>query len=207
MNKNMRKWGQASILLPLFSALLVLAGCAGSMPPPVQDVSATTTYTIGPGDQVKIYVRNNPDITMSVPVRPDGKISIPLVQNMVAAGKTPAQLADDLEEALSQYIRSPLVTVVVTSFQGVYSDQIRVVGQATTPQAIPYRDGMTLLDVMIQVGGLTRFAAGNRAKLVRTVNGEKKTYGINIQSLLSGDISENIPMLPGDIIIVPRSLL
>lgn len=202
---NNRSW--AVLLMSVFSTLLLLAGCAGPMPPPVQDVAVTTQYTIGPGDQMMIYVRNNPDISMSVPVRPDGKISIPLVQNMVAAGKTPAELASDLEQALSQYIRNPLVTVVVTSFQGVYSDQIRVVGQATAPQAIPYRDGMTLLDVMIQVGGLTRFAAGNRAKLVRTVNGERKTYGIDIQALLSGDIEENVPMLPGDIIIIPRSLL
>lgn len=194
-------------LLSLLSVMLLVAGCAGSTAPPVPDAPVDTVYTIGPGDGLMIYVRNNPDLSMSIPVRPDGKISMPLVQDMKAAGKTPAQLADDLEGALSEYIRDPLVTVVVTSFSGVYSDQIRVVGEAAAPQAIPYRDGMTLLDVMIQVGGLTRFAAGNRATLVRKVNGEKKTYGIDIQALLSGDISENVPMLPGDIIIVPRSLL
>lgn len=207
MSKKMDKWYRATTLLFLLSAFVVLAGCAGTMPPPVKNAPVTTEYTIGPGDQLMIYVRDNPDISMSVPVRPDGKLSIPLVQNMVAAGKTPAELADDLEDALSKYIRNPLVTVVVTSFQGVYSDQIRVVGQATTPQAIPYRDGMTLLDVMIQVGGLTQFAAGDRAKLVRTVNGKKTTYSINIQALLGGDISQNVPMRPGDIIIVPRSWL
>lgn len=207
MSKKMDKRYRLTILLSLLSALVLMAGCAETMPPPALNAPVTTEYTIGPGDQLMIYVRNNPEISMSIPVRPDGKISIPLVQGMVAAGKAPAELADDLERALSQYIRNPVVTVVVTSFQGVYSDQIRVVGQATAPQAIPYRHGMTLLDVMIQVGGLTRFAAGNRAKLVRTVNGKRKTYSIDIQALLSGDISQNVPMRPGDIIIIPRSYL
>lgn len=194
-------------LLPLMSMLLILAGCAGSMAPPVPSVPVSTEYTIGPGDNLTIHVRNNPDISMAVPVRPDGKVSIPLVQNMEAAGKTPSALASDLEAALSDYIRNPLVTVVVTSFEGVYSNQIRVVGEAAQPQSIPYRDGMTLLDVMIEVGGLTRFAAGNRAKLVRMVDGQKTTYGIDIQALLSGDIGQNVPIYPGDIIIIPRSLL
>lgn len=194
-------------LLPMLSMLLVLAGCAGSMAPPVPNAPVSTEYTIGPGDDLTVHVRNNPDISMAVPVRPDGKISIPLVQNMEAAGKTPSTLASDLEDALSQYIRNPLVTVVVTSFEGVYSDQIRVVGEAAQPQSIPYRDGMTLLDVMIEVGGLTRFAAGDRAKLVRMVDGQKRTYGVDIQSLLSGDIDQNVPIYPGDIIIIPRSLL
>lgn len=197
----------AWVLLPLLSMLMILAGCAGSMAPPVPSTPASTEYIIGPGDNLTIHVRNNPDLSMSVPVRPDGKISIPLVQNMVAASKTPSQLASDLEGALSQYIRNPLVTVVVTSFQGVYGNQIRVVGEAAQPQSIPYREGMTLLDVMIEVGGLTRFAAGNRAKLVRMVDGQRMTYGIDIQALLSGDIGENVPIYPGDIIIVPRSLL
>jgi len=201
--QQVRTW----VVLSMLTTLLVLTGCAGSMAPPVQNKPVTTNYTIGPGDTLMIYVRDNPDLSMSIPVRPDGKMSIPLVQDMDAAGKTPAELADDLEDALSAYIRDPLVTVVVTSFQGVYSNQIRVVGQAAAPQSIPYRDGMSLLDVMIQVGGLTQFAAGNRAKLVRTVDGEKKTYGVNIQALLGGDISQNVPMRPGDIIIVPRSLL
>lgn len=202
-----KKQNPTATLLALLVGMVVLAGCAGTTPPPVHNAPVTTVYTIGPGDQLMIYVRDNPDLSMSVPVRPDGKISIPLVQSMVAAGTSPAQLADNLEVALSKYIRNPLVTVVVTSFQGIYSDQIRVVGQATAPQSIPYRDGMTLLDVMIQVGGLTQLAAGNRAKLVRTVDGQEKTYGINIQALLSGNIDDNVPMRPGDIIIIPRSLL
>lgn len=207
MKNMMHSRRSMPVLFTLLSALFLLAGCAGSMAPPVPAAPTDTVYTIGPGDGLMIYVRDNPDISMSIPVRPDGKISIPLVQDMDAAGKTPAQLADDLETALSKYIRSPLVTVIVNSFKGVYSDKIRVVGQATTPQSIPYSDGMTLLDVMIQVGGLTPLAAGNRAKLVRKVNDEKKTYGIDLQALLSGDIDENVPVRPGDIIIIPRSLL
>lgn len=197
----------AATLLSVVSAMLLLAGCAGSMAPPVPTTPVDTVYTIGPGDGLMIHVRNNPGLSVSVPVRPDGKISMPLVQSMEAAGKSPSELANDLERELSRYIRNPIVTVVVTSFQGTYSDQIRVVGQAVAPKAIPYQEGMTLLDVMIRVGGLTRFAAGDRATLVRKVNDEKKTYGIDIQSLLSGDISENVPMRPGDIIIIPRSLL
>lgn len=207
MRKMMNNRYLAATLLPVVSALLLLAGCAASMAPPVPTTPVNTVYTIGPGDGLMIHVRNNPDLSVSVPVRPDGKISMPLVQSLEAAGKSPAELANDLERALSRYIRNPVVTVVVTSFQGAYSDQIRVVGQAAVPKAIPYQEGMTLLDVMIRVGGLTRFAAGDRATLVRKVNGERKTYGIDIQSLLSGDISENVPMRPGDIIIIPRSLL
>jgi polysaccharide export outer membrane protein len=203
----MDKWYRTVVWVSLLSALMALAGCAGSAPPLAKKTLTPTTYTIGPGDQLTIYVRNNPKISKSVPVRPDGKISIPLVQDMVAAGKTPAKLADDLESSLSKYIRKPLVTVIVTGFKGTYGDQIRVVGQATAPEAIPYRDGMTLLDVMIKVGGLTPFAAGNRAKLVRTVNGKKKTYDVNVEALLNGDINDNVRMRPGDIIIIPRSYL
>ncbi len=196
----------AIAMLSLLSTLVLLAGCAGSLPPPVPDEAVTTEYKIGPGDGLMIHVRKNPDLSMSVPVRPDGKVSIPLVQDMVAAGKTPATLATDLEQSLSEYIRDPLVTVVVNSFVGIYSDQIRVVGEAANPRSIPYRDGMTLLDVMIEVGGLTRFAAGDRAKLVRKYSGEEKTYGIDVQELLNGNIDKNVPMRPGDVIIVPRSL-
>lgn len=206
MRNNMDSHSRLAAL-PALVCALALMGCAGSAPPPVPDAPVTTVYTIGPGDGLVIHVRDNPDLSMEVPVRPDGKISIPLVQSMDAAGKTPVELAKDLEKALSEYLRKPLVTVVVTSFQGVYSAQIRVVGEAAAPQAIPYRHGMTLLDVMIEVGGLTPFAAGNRAKLVRTVDGQKKTYGIDLQSLLGGDIGENVPVLPGDIIIIPGSLL
>ncbi|HLQ84677.1 MAG TPA: XrtA/PEP-CTERM system exopolysaccharide export protein [Salinisphaeraceae bacterium] len=208
MNNKTTNRHLAAFLLSLCVSIL-LAGCAtsSSIPAPDKELLETKEYTIGRMDSLMVYVRDNPDLSMEVTVRPDGKISIPLVQDMKAAGKTPIELATDLEGALSQYIRSPLVTVVVTAPHGVYSDQIRVVGQAAAPQAIPYQSGMTLLDVMIQVGGLTQFAAGNRAKLVRTVDGEEQTYGINIEALLNGDIDQNVTMRPGDVIIIPRSLL
>src|SRR5699024_2605668 len=139
---------------------------------------------IGPGDMLEIYVRNNKDLTVTVPVRPDGRISIPLVQEMQAAGKTPSQLGDDLEQALSKYIRQPIVTVIVKRAVGSFSEQVRVVGQATKPQALSYRRGMTLLDVLIEVGGLTTYADGNDAKIIRTVNGKKVTFPVYLEDLL-----------------------
>lgn len=181
------------------------AGCASAPPKALKNQSPSSTYRIGPGDQLQIYVRNNPDLSMSVPVRPDGDISIPLVQSMQAANKTPKQLASDLQNALSTYVRDPRVTVIVTQFQGTYADQVRVVGEAAKPQSMPYRTGMTLLDVMINVGGLTQFAAGNRAKLVRHEDGHTKTYNVDIQDLLNGDIKDNVPVHPGDVIIIPRT--
>ncbi|MES1930702.1 polysaccharide export protein [Salinisphaera dokdonensis CL-ES53] len=187
-------------------ALMVLGACATPPPQPVGETAQAPDYRIGPGDGLRIHVRNNPDLSMSVPVRPDGNISIPLVEQMTAAGKNPIELADDLETALSAYIRDPLVTVIVTSFVGTYEDQVRVVGEAARPQSMPYRRGMTLLDVMINVGGLTQFAAGNRARLVREVSGEQKTYGLQLQGLLGGDIASNVAMQPGDVVIIPRTM-
>ena len=187
--------------------LVVLVACATPPPQPIGAATQTTDYRIGPGDGLRIHVRNNADLSMSVPVRPDGNISIPLVEQMAAAGKSPTQLADDLETALSEYIRDPLVTVIVTSFVGTYEDQVRVVGEAARPQSMPYRRGMTLLDVMINVGGLTQFAAGNRARLVRETDGEQKTYGIQLQGLLGGDIDSTVAMQPGDVVIIPRTMV
>lgn len=188
----------------------MLASCAGG-PPPASSVSHVAAesppYLIGPQDQLQIYVRDNPNLSISVPVRPDGKISIPLVQSIQAAGKTPTQLAHDLEQALSKYIRVPTVTVIVTSFHGAYQQQIKVVGQAVRPQAIPYREGMTVLDVMIDVGGLTKFAAGNRAVLVRKVNGKEERIPLRLGDLLNdGDINANRPVRPGDTIFIPESM-
>jgi polysaccharide export outer membrane protein len=142
-----------------------------------------------------------------VPVRPDGRISIPLVQSIVAAGKTPDELAGDLEKELSRYIRAPLVTVIVKNFVGAYSQQVRVVGQATTPKAVPYRSGMTVLDVMIDVGGLTKFAAGNSAKIIRHLpDGTEQTIPVRLGELMDGAIKYNVVMRPGDILIIPQSL-
>lgn len=186
---------------------LLLSACASSPPPEVTAVNPgpPAPYVIGPGDVLEIYVRNNPDLTVTVPVRPDGRISIPLVQEVEAAGKTPKELGKDLEEALSKYIRNPIVTVIVTKFVGSFSEQVRVVGQATKPQALPYRRGMTVLDVLIEVGGLTKFADGNDAKIVREVNGHKVSFPVHLEDLLEGDTKANVPMRPGDILIIPES--
>ena len=195
--------------LIMAAGLLLLGAC--STAPAVPDLGATAPsserYIIGPGDQLEIYVRDNRDVSTTVPVRPDGRISIPLVQSIQAAGKTPDQLASDLEKALSQYIRSPLVTVIVKSFVGAYSQQIRVVGQAAKPRSLNYRSGMTLLDAMIDVGGLTKFAAGNNAKVIRHLpNGTEKTIPVRLEDLMNGDIQYNMAMRPGDILIIPQSL-
>ena len=196
--------------LVMVAGLLLLGGCSSAptingsaaAPPPAD------RYIIGPGDSLEIFVRDNPSLSTTVPVRPDGRISIPLVQSIVAAGETPEKLAGDLESALSRYVRSPLVTVIVKSFVGAYSQQVRVVGQATMPKAVPYRSGMTLLDVMIEVGGLTKFAAGNGAKVARRLpDGNEQTIPVRLDDLMNGAIKYNMAMYPGDILIIPQSLL
>ncbi len=165
-------------------------------------------YLIGPGDSLNIFVWRNPDVSVTgIPVMPDGRISTPLVGDMTASGKTPIQLAKDIEEVLSEVIKNPLVTVTVARYVGGYAQQIRVVGEAATPSALPYSNGMTLLDVMIAVGGLTEFAAGNRASLVRKVNGAEQQFKLRLEDLLKGgDIKANVKVAPGDIIVIPESL-
>ncbi|MEO8960221.1 MAG: XrtA/PEP-CTERM system exopolysaccharide export protein [Rudaea sp.] len=196
--------------LMMLIGVLVVGGC--STTPAINNLGATTPqpaerYIIGPGDSLEIFVRDNPTLSTSVPVRPDGRISIPLVQSMVAAGKTPDELAGDLEKDLGRYIREPLVTVIVKGFVGAYSQQVRVVGQATTPKSVPYRTGMTALDVMIDVGGLTKFAAGNRATIVRHLpDGKEQTIPVRLGELMNGAIKDNVIMRPGDILIIPQSL-
>ena len=195
--------------LMMTAALLLLGAC--STAPTVRDLGtaapAAERYIIGPGDQLEIYVRDNQNLSTTVPVRPDGRISIPLVQSIQAAGKTPDQLAADLEKELSQYVRTPIVTVIVKSFVGTYSQQVRVVGQAAKPRALTYRSGMTLLDVMIEVGGLTKFASGNNAKIVRHLpNGTEQTIPVRLEDLMNGSIKDNVAMRPGDILIIPQSL-
>lgn len=210
MFRNVLSLRRITILLFSLTAI-ALAGCASTPAPKSTNYqgasSATASYLIGPGDDLQIYVRNNPKLSVSVPVRPDGKISIPLVQSIQAAGKTPTQLADDLEHALSKYIRVPTVTVIVRSFHGAYQQQIKVVGEAVKPQAIPYRQGMTVLDVMIDVGGLSPYAAGNSAVLVRKVHGKEERIPLRLGDLLNkGDIQDNRPVKPGDTIFIPESL-
>jgi polysaccharide biosynthesis/export protein len=163
-------------------------------------------YVIGPGDGLQVFVWRNPDLTISVPVRPDGKISIPLVEDLVCAGKTPTQLAREIEERLKKFVMDPIVTVIVSGFIGPYTQQVRIVGEAARPQALPYRANMSLLDAMIAVGGLTQFAAGNRAKLVRGTGSQQTSTTIRIEALLrDGEISANTALQPGDIIIIPQS--
>ncbi len=195
-------------LLAFLFISLLLGGCATSFPPAPARIGApySNNYLIGPGDNLNIVVWHNTEISETIPVRPDGKISAPLVEDMVAAGKTPTQLARDLEKALSRYILSPIVTVVVTGFSGPYDQQIRVIGQAAKPQALQYRDDMTLMDVMIAVGGITEFAAGNRATILRRVGKTQKQYSVRLDDLMKdGDISANVPMQPGDVLIIPES--
>lgn len=164
----------------------------------------SSDYRIGPGDSLSVFVFNHAELSMAVPVRPDGKMSMPLIEDLPAAGKTPFQLARDIENGLTEYLRAPKVSVMVTGFVG--GDQVRVVGQATQPRSVPYRANMTLLDVMIEVGGLAEFAAGNRAKLVRVVNGKNTETRVKLKDLIQkGDVRANVVLQPGDVIIIPES--
>lgn len=187
--------------------ILSLGGCK-SYPPLVGDESLYRPhdYLIGPGDSVDIIVWRNPEVSMAVPVRPDGKITTPLVEDLPASGKTSTQLARDIEQALSKYIQQPVVTVVVTGFVGPYTEQIRVIGEAAQPQALPYREEMTLMDVLIAVGGITEFAAGNKARVIRTVDGKQQQFAVRLDDLIrDGDISANVPMRQGDVLVIPES--
>jgi polysaccharide biosynthesis/export protein len=198
-----------NLFVRVFSVLLIVtlaAGCAGNLPPAPKDAATTEyKYVIGPGDQLNIVVWRNPELSGLIPVRPDGKISSPLIEDMVAQGKNPSELAREMEARLKRYIQDPVVTVVIQQFNGPNTEQIRVVGQAAKPQALPYRQNMTLLDVMISVGGITDFAAGNRAVLMRASEGNKQ-YNVRLRDLLKrGDVSANVEMRPGDVIIIPES--
>jgi polysaccharide export outer membrane protein len=177
-----------------------------ALPPAVPGVpTPTSDYRIGPGDSLNIFVWRNPEISLSVPVRPDGRISIPLVEDLVAIGKTPTTLARDIEIRLSKYIKDPIVTVIANSFVGPFAQQVRVIGEAVAPKALPYRANMTVLDAMIEVGGLTKYAAGNRATLVRTVNNTQQSYSLHLDSLVNdGNIQDNVELRPGDILIIPQ---
>ncbi len=186
--------------------LLVACGSTARYPlAPAETAAAEHRYRIGPLDQLNIIVWRNAELSANVTVRPDGRISVPLVEDVMAAGKSPAELAKEVEQTLSRVVRDPSVTVIVSGFQGVYGDQIRIVGEATRPQSVPFRQNMTILDVMIQAGGLTDFADGNAAVLVRGAEGGKQ-YSVRLKDLLKrGDISANVQVRPGDIVIVPQS--
>lgn len=203
-------FARARVAVPVVAALLMvgLTGCAtqqGGLPAaPAQAASPDYNYVVGPGDTLNINVWRNPELSSTVPVRPDGKVSTPLVDELVAQGKTPVQIARDVEKALAKLVRDPVVTVIVTNFVGPYSEQIRVVGEAAKPQFLPYKQKMSVMDVMIAVGGLTDFADGNNATIVRAAEGNKR-YSVRLRDLVRrGDISANVEMLPGDVLIIPQ---
>ena len=194
-----------AIVAALLVALLSACATSGLEPAPAKAAKADYRYLIGPGDQLNIVVWRNPELSGTVPVRPDGRVTLPLIEDLAAAGKNPSELSREIETRLRRYIQDPVVTVIVSGMVGSSSEQIRVVGQASKPTALPYRQSMTVLDVMIAVGGLTDYAAGNRAVLVRNAEGGKQ-YALRLNDLIRrGDISANVEMLPGDIVIIPQS--
>jgi polysaccharide biosynthesis/export protein len=194
----------------LMGLVLGLGGCGGTVYPPLSrqgNAIDTPPYLVGPGDTVNVVVWRNPELSMSISVSPDGKISTPLVEDLPASGKTATQLARDIEKVLAKYVQSPVVTVIVTNFVGPYHQQVRVIGEAAKPQALAYREYMTLLDVMIAVGGITDFADGNKASILRTGGGKTQQFGVRLKDLVrGGDLSANVAMRPGDVLIIPQSL-
>ena len=191
----------------ILAALLRFPALAAESQPqvPTPDAGVAADYRIGPGDTLKVYVFQNDELSTTVPVRPDGKISTPLVEDMVAVGKSPSQLARDIEKSLAEYVKSPKVNVVVMVAASVFS-QVKVIGQVKTPQALPYRDGMTVLDAVLAVGGLGQFAAGNRAHIVRTENGKQTEIKVKLEALVnSGDMKQNLLLKPGDVLVVPET--
>jgi len=190
----------------LFPALLLACSAPPVAPPVDTSNNSASEYQIGAGDSLNIFVWHDPQLSVTVPVRPDGKISTPLVQDEVAVGKTPSQLAHDIEDRLKDYVKDPNVTVIPQKFVGSFDQQVRVIGEAATPRAVPYRANMTVLDVLIDVGGLTKYAAGNKAVIVRKINNQEQTYPLRLDSLIKdGDVRYNFKMQPGDIIIIPQS--
>jgi polysaccharide biosynthesis/export protein len=187
------------------TALGMSASAAEQAPTAPTATTLPADYRIGPGDTLKVYVFQNEELSATVPVRPDGKISTPLVEDMVAVGKTPSQLARDIEKTLAEYVKTPKVNVVVMIAVSVFS-QVKVIGQVKTPQALPYRDGMTVLDAVLAVGGLGQFAAGNRAHLVRTENGKQTEIKVKLDALVNnGDMKQNVLLKPGDVLVVPET--
>ncbi len=210
--KNILHSGKVFLVLATVMTIQLLVGCGSSRPTyksgelPAESTGESSDYAIGPGDSLQIFVWDHVDLSTGVQVRPDGKISTPLVEDLQAAGRTPTQLARDIEGVLEEYVRTPVVTVIMQGFVGEGGQKIRVVGQAIAPRALQYREGMTVLDVMIEVGGLAEFAAGNRAKIIRRTDGGEIKIKVRLDDLLNdGEIAENIRMRPGDILIIPQS--
>ncbi len=202
----------ASVALIFFAPILISACSSNKTLPPATTYPSLTTdisdyqYLIGPGDNLQIFVWRNPDVSGSFIVRPDGKITSSLVEDIQVSGKTPATLAREIEKSLSTYIRDPKVTVSVTRFSGPFSEQVRVIGEATEPKAVNYQEQMTMLDLMVAVGGLKEFADGNGAKLIRVIDGQQQQFNVKLDDLIrDGDIKANIDILPGDILIIPEA--
>ena len=203
--KNLRVWAVAAV------AVFALSACSHtpvySSAPAEAPSLGDWNYLVGPGDSVQVFVWRNPDVSGSFPVRPDGKMTMNLVEDLPASGKTPTQLARDIEKALSKYIQEPIVTVIVAGGVGPYSQQVRVVGEAAKPQALNYREHMSLIDLMIDVGGLTDYAAGNKAYILRTENGKRTPLSVRLEDLIKGgDYSANVEIRPGDILVIPETL-
>lgn len=193
--------GALALMISLLGVSVMAADSAETAPTGV----VSPDYRIGPGDSLHVFVFENEQLSVTVPVRPDGKISTPLVEDMVAVGKTPSQLARDIEKSLSVYVKSPKVNVVVLVALSIYS-QVKVIGQVKEPQALPYHEGMTVLEALLSVKGLSQFAAGNRARIVRTVNGKQQEIKVKLDALVnSGDLTQNLPLLPGDVLVVPET--
>lgn len=190
-------------------AIFTIAGCSDTSDAPLyaeKGPDLTTDYVIGPGDQLQIFVWRNQELGATVRVRPDGRITIPLIEDLPVAGKTPTQAAREMEEKLSNFVKDPIVTVIMADFAGPVERQIRVVGEAAKPLSLPYRQGITVMDVMIQAGGLTQFAAGNRASLLRRVDGKIVSYRLRLDDLMKdGDVSANAELAPGDVMMIPQS--
>jgi len=201
-----------NIVVYIFLSQLLLACGAVSAPATLLKADIVggeqrSDYVIGAGDELQVFVWGNPELSVAVPVKPDGTITTPLVEDVVASGKTSTQLARDVEVRLQQYVKSPVVTVTVTQFIGRYSEQIRVIGAATKPVALPYRQNMTLLDVLIAVGGISEFASGNRSSIVRENETGVEKIRVRLDDMLNGgDMSQNMIMQPGDILVIPESL-
>jgi polysaccharide export outer membrane protein len=198
---------RAALQAAVVAAATLIMGCQTSPYPPAPQSAASPDYLykIGPGDSLNVVVWRNPELSTTVPVRPDGKLTAPLIEDLPALGKDSTTLARDIEKALSKYVRDPIVTVIVGGGTGPFPEQIRVVGEAAKPQALSYRQGMTLLDLMIAVGGITDFADGNNASIMRTSEGGRQ-YNVRLKDLLKrGDISANVDVKPGDILLIPQS--
>lgn len=200
-------WGRLGATLYISAVAAAWAyGLAGQEAPAVS-AERNTDYVIGPGDTLSVFVWRQPELSVTIPVRPDGRISTPLIDDITAVGKTPSQLKQEMEQALSEFIRTPEVNIIVQSVAGVSGAQIRVLGQVVQPRSVPYREGITLMDVVIDAGGLSEFAAGNRSRIVRTVDGETREIRVRLNDLMrKGRIKENQDMRPGDVVIVPEAV-